>query len=585
MFIPIMANAQVITEASEPEYYEDMNVLAANGTPVIITLKDGNTYVTWEGGEQLVNAQTVVVGGYYNPYTDENVTIELASTSVTMNSGTVDTIVGGNMVVGSEKSYDNYDKIYVGKITVDINGGALKEVSAVSVARKMTDRNFNTAVPASKYGKDFYYADDVLVSIDDAVVNGRVVGVASYVYAKNLTINITNSTVNHDANGVSVMAGTNGVVDSFLLNVKDSQISNISAGQRVMVEEMSVNVTGDSVIGDIYAGSFYPETEFSGQDWWNNIKNVNYGQVGEIIYTFDENVVYNNIYAGFQFVEMDKFKETFEGNAALETFAKGISGSENAKVVINIKTSPKVVGSDLVSMIDGYKKENVTVNYTPVTDIPVIDPSEDTDEPIFGIIDKDEVDIILGESIQNNDDALGAVADGKEVSTAIEIEAIKEPSQETVQKVEEIANSKGNSVIVGYFDINVLIKADGSSIGTIDELTKPISLSVLLPNNIEQVKDGYQRQYYIVREHNGEVELLEASLSSDGKTLSFESDKFSTYALMYVDTLVADETPSEPSEVPNVPQTFDHLTVYVAVGVFSIIAIGGAVIYLKRKNA
>jgi len=46
--------------------------------------------------------------------------------------------------------------------------------------------------------------------------------------------------------------------------------------------------------------------------------------------------------------------------------------------------------------------------------------------------------------------------------------------------------------------------------------------------------------------HNGVVEYLETTLAEDGKSLSFETDKFSTYALAYEDVAVAaekDETP------------------------------------------
>ena len=63
----------------------------------------------------------------------------------------------------------------------------------------------------------------------------------------------------------------------------------------------------------------------------------------------------------------------------------------------------------------------------------------------------------------------------------------------------------------------------------------------------------------------------------------FRYDKFSTYALTYVDSLASEETPTIP-ETPEVPQTFDSLVTYIGVGVVSIAAIIGTVIYIKRKQ-
>ena len=49
-----------------------------------------------------------------------------------------------------------------------------------------------------------------------------------------------------------------------------------------------------------------------------------------------------------------------------------------------------------------------------------------------------------------------------------------------------------------------------------------------------------------------------------------------------IDTPTEDTTtPSE--DVPEVPQTFDALGIYAGIGLVSVAAIAGAVIYLKRR--
>ena len=80
----------------------------------------------------------------------------------------------------------------------------------------------------------------------------------------------------------------------------------------------------------------------------------------------------------------------------------------------------------------------------------------------------------------------------------------------------------------------------------LEESTKEIKLTVAIPEDLPEIAKGFTRKYYIVRMHNGVVEYLETTLAEDGKSLSFETDKFSTYALAYEDVAVAaekDETP------------------------------------------
>lgn len=77
----------------------------------------------------------------------------------------------------------------------------------------------------------------------------------------------------------------------------------------------------------------------------------------------------------------------------------------------------------------------------------------------------------------------------------------------------------------------------------------------------------------MIREHNGEVELINTSMAEDGKSLTFVTDKFSTYALTYVDSQIVEN-----------PSTGDNIVTYIAVGVVALIGLAGTVIYLKKHN-
>jgi len=104
-------------------------------------------------------------------------------------------------------------------------------------------------------------------------------------------------------------------------------------------------------------------------------------------------------------------------------------------------------------------------------------------------------------------------------------------------------------------------------ITTLTDLTKTIELKVKLPE-LEEVKEGYVRKYYIVREHDGKVTVIkDVKLSDDGKHLVFESSEFSAYAIAYNDVV-------DTTDIPSVLKTGGNIIMLVTLGFVSIAAIG-----------
>ena len=85
---------------------------------------------------------------------------------------------------------------------------------------------------------------------------------------------------------------------------------------------------------------------------------------------------------------------------------------------------------------------------------------------------------------------------------------------------EEISNSSVNT------------RATGGDV--IEETNSPISINVELPDNLINANNNINREYKIARVHNGEYDLLDATLNSDN-TLTFKTNKFSTFAIVYKD--------------------------------------------------
>ena len=111
--------------------------------------------------------------------------------------------------------------------------------------------------------------------------------------------------------------------------------------------------------------------------------------------------------------------------------------------------------------------------------------------------------------------------------------------------IKKALEDKGADVKISkFFDISVLLKdkADNSTLGTMPELKSELEFVIALPTELQDVPEGFDRVFFVVREHNGEIKALETTLAEDGKSVSFGSNLFSTYALAYVDVpVVADD--------------------------------------------
>ena len=153
----------------------------------------------------------------------------------------------------------------------------------------------------------------------------------------------------------------------------------------------------------------------------------------------------------------------------------------------------------------------------------------------------------------------------------VELEA--KEAEATPEEVKKFEAALEDGIIGGFLDIDILVLKDGEEARNITELSKKIQLSAKLPE-LPEVEKGYTRTYYILREHNGEVEKLDATLSKDGKSLIFSSDKFSKYAVVYVDTKAAEE---------DAPETLDAGHIYVGLALISLGAMAVSVRKLRNN--
>ena len=97
---------------------------------------------------------------------------------------------------------------------------------------------------------------------------------------------------------------------------------------------------------------------------------------------------------------------------------------------------------------------------------------------------------------------------------------------------------KADAEVVNAFDIEIELVIDDKNEGLISETDGKLTFKVAIPENLK--KDG--RKFYVLRLHDGKIDKL--PVNEDG---TFETDKFSSYMLVYED--VKATTPETKPEV------------------------------------
>ena len=194
-----------------------------------------------------------------------------------------------------------------------------------------------------------------------------------------------------------------------------------------------------------------------------------------------------------------------------------------------------IVVADLSGEIkDPTPEQDVT---TPVDDVTVVE-SADTqtalkDELIdlITLLDGSEEDVesvFDGDIDQLVDHVLaGSPLRSELVITPLdENDPIEVPGEDRERMEESVTEALGSGAEIRFFDTSIQILANGEHIGNKTSTSELMEIRILMPNDLRS--DGFR--YTVFRLHDGIVEALDTILNEDW-TISFFTDKFSTYAL------------------------------------------------------
>lgn len=188
------------------------------------------------------------------------------------------------------------------------------------------------------------------------------------------------------------------------------------------------------------------------------------------------------------------------------------------------------------------------------------------------------------------------VQEGQQVSVSLTVEDISLVVPEEEQR--KVAEKLGDHSVGFYCDISVVKQVGAGEPETVSRTNAPISITVSVPETLRgEVKQG--KTFKVVRIHDGEVEILDAVYDEATGQLTFMTDAFSTYALIYGEASQADASPETTAApettiegtanelsagnggqqaIPEIPGT----GVIAAVGVIALLAVV-FVLFRKKK--
>ena len=159
----------------------------------------------------------------------------------------------------------------------------------------------------------------------------------------------------------------------------------------------------------------------------------------------------------------------------------------------------------------------------------------------------------LADKLLSEDEAK-LVAGGTDVSIRLAVEDIGQ----TVSAADKalVEQNLGKNTVGLYLDITLTKQLGAAAPAKVSQTKGDVTVSIVVPEALRSKDTKVQRTYQVLRVHEGKTDLLDADYDAASGKLSFRTDRFSTYVLVYADTAAA------PS---GSPQTGDN----TAIGVFA----------------
>ena len=169
-----------------------------------------------------------------------------------------------------------------------------------------------------------------------------------------------------------------------------------------------------------------------------------------------------------------------------------------------------------------------------------------------------------------------AITNGADAKVWLEINKVSDIAQADKNKIEEeAAKIMGEELNITYFDAKLFKQVGTNPKAPISEPGIAIKVTITIPKELLNTDGTINREYMILRLHEGQAkaDVIKGTFNATTGEFTFETDKFSTYAIVYKDTL---------SNVNDSTTGYNNPLVYVAI-VALISGLGIVLSASKRK--
>lgn len=502
-----------VAQIGETEYAtiaEAIEAVPTDGTETTITLLKNVEKGT---GFKTVSGQNIVIdfaGFKYDAAEPLVGSTGTVTNGCQLKKGSTVTLKNGTLVTTSEESYiliQNYSNLTLEDMTID----ATQSTSDYAISNNNGKVNIsgNTSIVGNKYAFDMCWAPN-----------------KSYPDGTQITVNTTGTIIGDIELGVwGKYSDTDGIKSTLTIE-NINHVGNVVISDSRLANQLTIK--GGTFTSDV--------SEFVPEYYVCNPSGSNY----VVKKLYDIEVKYS------------------EGGTASSDLIRAVEGTK-----IGLFITPET-GYELKEIIitDALGVQTKTTNnyfIMPNSDVKVdvvFDEIKQQEVEIPNVVeDVEKVEDILLESLKQNPTFQEVIKNNNvEVKVELSEEKVQDAEKEQIKEKLE----KEGLTVGKCFDITIAVinKDTGTTEGTLDVLTEKIKFTIEIPEDLPEIAEGLTRKYYIIRNHDGEVEYLQAELSEDGKSLSFETDKFSTYVLAYADVeianddTVADDNSGETAQQP-----------------------------------
>lgn len=534
----------------------------------------GGWFVVQNLGRMTVSGSTVIenrTGAYAGLLNGVDETCICSGQSITgYSSGTANLTVSGGTIKGINTALKNGDKFAKATITggtiratssnnssqgvivnsnnmeLNIKGGTLTSSGLSPIVRAEVKSYGTSGAGVTISGGTFKCTEGDCIQV---VSHASGVNANVNVSGGSFTGNIAKSVENNNTAGLSLTGGTytDGNIDSFVAS--DSAI--YTSDGLYVIGKKSTAVVAESVMVLVGESS----------------------SIGELDDAFKEHAI------------------TTVGDSSIADVSNGtITAKANGTTTVNSSITTIVGGN---ATADTKETEVVVYDVVPSTENALDKAAnESVRKMVKEFVDNGKAN---GLTEVSKDSLKSVLADGGVVKTEVSLKAVE--AKEVLDDALAIDKLIGEGAKASrYYKIEIVVKAGDEIVANVTTLTSPISITLNIPSDIEEVEEGYVREFSVVRIHDGQAEIIDSKYDETVQTLTIESDKFSTYAVTYKDTLESEANPTdengqasqvseetitaedEPRTIYN-PKTGDVIACVVA-----ILTLAGAGFMLSKLN-